>query len=142
MQPIMRLHVDMRSSDGSLSIGEVAARFGIGTHVLRHWEDIGLLEPRRDSAGRRQFDDADVIRVAVIVRSKNAGMSLPQVRALVDGEVADRREVLVAHLQQLDMRMAEMARHREMTVHALECRAHDIMACPRFAASVSDLLTY
>ena len=26
-----------------------------------------------------------------------------------------------------------------MTEHALHCRAHDIVACPRFAAHVADL---
>lgn len=36
--------------------------------------------------------------------------------------------------------MAEMARSREMTQHALDCRAHDIATCPNFAASVSDII--
>jgi hypothetical protein len=27
------------------TIGELAARFGLATHVLRHWEDVGLLSP-------------------------------------------------------------------------------------------------
>ena len=27
------------------SIGELAERFGLETHVLRHWESEGLLEP-------------------------------------------------------------------------------------------------
>ena len=29
------------------TIGELAARFGLATHVLRHWEDMGLLSPAR-----------------------------------------------------------------------------------------------
>jgi hypothetical protein len=36
--------------------------------------------------------------------------------------------------------MAEMARSREMTLHALDCRAHDIATCPNFAAGVTDIL--
>jgi DNA-binding transcriptional MerR regulator len=137
---MMRVHVDMKSSDVSWSIGEVAARFGLATHVLRHWEDVGLLRPDRDAAGRRRFGADDVTRVAVVIRSKAAGMSLDQIDALLDGEVADRHEVLVAHVQDLDRRMADMARSREMTLHALRCRAHDIATCPRFAAAVADIL--
>lgn len=66
------------------SIGEAAARFGLDTHVLRFWEDEGLLRPTRDGAGRRLFSQDDVVRVAVILRNKAAGMSLEQIRVLLD----------------------------------------------------------
>ncbi|HWV26917.1 MAG TPA: MerR family transcriptional regulator, partial [Aeromicrobium sp.] len=46
------------------SIGEVADRFGIATHVLRHWEDMGLLTPQRDTADRRRYVDDDLVRIA------------------------------------------------------------------------------
>jgi DNA-binding transcriptional MerR regulator len=136
----MRVHVDMKSNAASWPIGEIADRFGLGTHVLRHWEDVGLLNPARDAAGRRRFGDAEVTRVAVIVRSKSAGMSLEQIRTLLDGQAADRREVLTAHVQDLDRRMDEMTRSRQMTLHALDCRAHDIATCPNFAAGITDIL--
>ncbi|WP_443137105.1 helix-turn-helix domain-containing protein [Kribbella sp. CCNWLW197] len=31
-------------------IGVLAARFGLATHVLRHWEDEGLLTPAAPNA--------------------------------------------------------------------------------------------
>jgi MerR family transcriptional regulator, copper efflux regulator len=67
------------SSDRTWSVGEVAERFDLPTNVLRHWESVGLLEPARDSAGRRRYGLDDVSRVAAIQRSKAAGMSLDQV---------------------------------------------------------------
>ncbi|GAA2470468.1 hypothetical protein [Terrabacter carboxydivorans] len=36
-------------------------------------------------------------------------------------------------------RARSIERSREMTEHALRCRAHDIVACPRFAQHVADL---
>jgi MerR family copper efflux transcriptional regulator len=138
----MRVHVDMKSNATSWSIGEIADRFGLATHVLRHWEDVGLLNPLRNGAGRRRFGDAEVARVAVIIRSKAAGMSLEQIHTLLDGQAADRREVLTAHVQDLDRRMGEMARSRQMTLHALDCRAHDIATCPNFAAGIADILIH
>jgi MerR family transcriptional regulator, copper efflux regulator len=122
------------------SIGDVAARFGLETHVLRHWESVGLLEPGRDSAGRRKYDEDDVVRIAVVIRSQSAGMSLEQIGVLLDGGNRGRHEVLETHIADLDRRMEEMARSREMTLHALRCRAHDIATCPRFTAWVDDLL--
>jgi DNA-binding transcriptional MerR regulator len=131
----------MKSSARCWSVGELAARFGLATHVLRHWEDVGLLLPERDGAGRRVYGEADLYRVAVIVRSKSAGMSLEQVAVLLDAEAPDRHRVLEAHLADLDRRVAEMQVHREMTEHALRCKAHDIATCPRFAAAVADLVS-
>jgi MerR family copper efflux transcriptional regulator len=123
------------------SIGEVADRFGLETHVLRHWEDMRLLRPARDAAGRRRYGRDDVVRVATVIRSKAAGMSLEQILALLDSGSAGRHQVLEAHLADLDRRMEEMVRSRAMTEHALRCRAHDIAACPRFSAIVEDLVT-
>jgi MerR family transcriptional regulator, copper efflux regulator len=122
------------------SIGDTAARFSLPTHVMRHWEDVGLLDPARDSGGRRRYTDEDVVRVAVIVRSKAAGMTLDQIRVLLDEEAPERHAILESHLDDLDRRMRELERAREMTAHAFECEQHDIATCPRFVETVADLL--
>ncbi len=123
------------------SIGEVADRFGLETHVLRHWEDMRLLAPARDAAGRRRYGRDDVIRVATVIRSKAAGMSLDQILVLLDAGAADRHQVLMGHISDLDRRMEEMRRSRQMTEHAMQCRAHDIATCPGFSAIVEDLIS-
>lgn len=128
------------SSDHPWSVGDVAARFDLPTNVLRHWEAVGLLRPARDDAGRRRYGEDEVVRIAVIQRSKAAGMSLEQIAVLLDDGSAGRHEVLQAHLDDLDRRMQEMRLSREMTEHAMRCRSHDIATCPRFRASVADVL--
>lgn len=122
------------------SIGDTAARFGLPTHVLRHWESVGLLDPERDGGGRRRYADDDVVRVAVIVRSKAAGMSLDQIRVLLDDDAPERHAILQSHLDELDRRMRELESARAMTAHAFECDQHDIATCPNFVATVADLL--
>ncbi|MDQ1124111.1 MerR family transcriptional regulator [Microbacterium trichothecenolyticum] len=123
------------------SIGEAAARFGLDTHVLRYWEDEGLLRPDRDAAGRRRFHDDDSVRIAVILRNKAAGLSLEQIRVLLDEGAPDRHRVLEEHVAELDRRAADIAQARAMTEHALRCRAHDITQCPRFRRHVDDVLS-
>ena len=125
----------------TLSIGEMAARFGLETHVLRHWEDVGLLRPARDSADRRRYDEDDLVRIAVIVRSKAAGMSLEQIVVMLDAGSADRHRVLEEHIADLDRRMEEMRQSKEMAQHAFSCEQHDVTSCPGFRAHVEDLLT-
>lgn len=122
------------------SVGEVAARFGMPTHVLRHWESVGLLAPGRDTGGRRRYDVDDITRVATIQRSRAAGMSLEQIGILLDSEAPGRHTVLEEHIAELDRAMAEMATSRAMTEHALRCRSHDITTCPRFRSHLDDLL--
>jgi DNA-binding transcriptional MerR regulator len=135
------LQVDMKASkpEETWTVGELAARFDLPTHVLRHWETLGLLTPERDASGYRRYGRGDLVRVAVILRNKAAGMSLEQIGVLLDGEAQGRHEVLEAHLRDLAERARSIERSREMTEHALRCRAHDIVACPRFSQHVADL---
>lgn len=122
------------------SVGDVASRFELPTNVLRHWESVGLLTPPRDAGGRRRYGEDEVVRIAVIQRSKAAGMTLEQIAVLLDDSARGRHEVLQQHLDDIDRRMEEMRRSREMTEHAMGCRAHDIATCPRFRAGVDDVL--
>ncbi|HZU93378.1 MAG TPA: MerR family transcriptional regulator [Microbacterium sp.] len=131
----------MKSSpENPWSVGDVAARFDLPTNVLRHWETVGLLRPERDAAGRRRYGEDDVVRIAVIQRSKAAGMTLEQIGVLLDDGSAGRHQVLQAHLDDLDRRMDEMRRSKAMTEHAMRCSAHDIAMCPKFRQGVADVL--
>ena len=132
----------MKSSRNEVrwSVGELAHRFELPTHVLRHWESVGLLAPERDSAGRRRYREDDAYRVAAIVSSKAAGMSLDQIRSLLVSDAPGRHRILEDHLADLAERMAEMERSRYLTEHAMGCRAHDIATCPGFRSHVADLV--
>ena len=128
------------STDDNWSISDLASRFDLPTHVLRHWESLGLMTPERDASGYRRYGRQDLVRVAIILRNQAAGMSLEQIGMLLDAEASGRHDVLEAHLRDLDERARSIERSRAMTEHALRCRAHDIAACPRFAAFVDDLI--
>lgn len=132
----------MKSSAMKLmSIGDVAREMGLPTNVLRHWEAEGLLSPERDAADRRLYSEDQIVRIAVIQRSKSAGMTLAQIGVMLDDGAAERHQVLQRHLDDIDRRMEDMRRSREMTEHAMNCRSHDIATCPRFRAGVADVMT-
>ena len=114
------------------SIGELTARFGLAPHVLRHWEDEGLLSPARRVAGRRVYGAAHVTRVADILLGKEAGFSLDQLRELFTApDRARRREVLTAQLAQVRERIARLTLAQTLLEHGLRCRHEDYQACPR-----------
>jgi MerR family transcriptional regulator, copper efflux regulator len=115
------------------AIGELAARFGVAAHVLRPWEDMGLLSPARRAAGRRVYGPAHVTRVAEILIGKDAGFSLDQLRELFAAPDQDRRrEVLRAQLAQVRERIARLTLSQTLLEHGLRCRHEDYQACPRF----------
>lgn len=118
----------------------MAGQFGLATSVLRHWEDVGLVRPGRDAAGRRRYGEDDIARLAAVIRSKDAGMSLEQVAVLLDGSSHERHELLQAHVVELDRQVAALQRARAMTEHAFSCRAHDLTTCRGFRQTVADLL--
>lgn len=118
------------------AIGELAARFGLATHVLRHWEDMGLLSPAR-RAGRRVYGPAHMTRVAEIMAGKDAGFSLEQLRELFAAPDRDRRrEVLRAQLAQVRQRIARLTLSQTLLQHGLRCQHPDYQSCPRFQAMV------
>ncbi|WP_344004419.1 MerR family transcriptional regulator [Streptomyces thermocarboxydovorans] len=105
-----------------MSIGALAERFGLATHVLRHWEAMGLLTPVRDAAGRRRYGSADLTRVAVILRAKEAGLSLRSIRSLTAaGDPARRRDILSAEAEALRSRIAAAQASLDLIECALGC---------------------
>jgi MerR family copper efflux transcriptional regulator len=136
----IEVNMKVLSRAESWTIGDLAGKVGVPTHVLRHWESLGLLEPQRDASGYRRYGRDDLVRVVAIQRNKAAGMTLEQIGVLLDSGAAGRHEVLTAHLKDIEDRMQALERSRAMTEHALACRAHDVAACPRFASTVADLV--
>ncbi|CAL9374841.1 helix-turn-helix domain-containing protein [Streptomyces griseomycini] len=133
----------MRSSEpnGTLGIGALAERFGLAPHVLRYWESVGLLSPARDTAGRRVYGAGDVVRVAVVLRGKRAGLSLDAIRALATGGPADRRAVLRREAEELRARVAAARDSLALVECALRCDREDMTGCRHFRAVVGDTTT-
>jgi PAS domain S-box-containing protein len=60
-----------------MRVGELARRTGVGVSTLRAWERrFQFLDPRRTSAGHRLYEEADVERVAAVVRLVAEGMTV------------------------------------------------------------------
>lgn len=68
-----------------MRIGELAAVAGTTTKTLRFYEEAGLLCPTgRTPAGYRQYDRAAVHRLDFIRRGRAAGLTLAQIREILD----------------------------------------------------------
>lgn len=130
--------MDTSATNGGMSIGQLAVKFGLATHVLRHWETVGLLTPATRVNGRRRYRQEHVDRVAMIMRGKEAGLSLSDIRSMLDApDVTSRRVVLTRHLESLEDRIVQAQTAKAMVEHALRCTADDFTRCPNFLRIVS-----
>lgn len=65
-------------------IGELAERAGTSARTLRYYEEQGLVRPRRDANGYRQYDDAELRVVHEIRVLLGAGFGLEDIRPFVE----------------------------------------------------------
>jgi DNA-binding transcriptional MerR regulator len=65
------------------SISDLARDFGVTLRTIRFYEEQGLIEPER--AGRqRVFTRRDRARLKLILRGKRIGLSLQEIREILD----------------------------------------------------------
>ena len=111
----------------TLTIGELAREFDLTTRAIRFYEDCGLLAPQR--VGRnRVYTARDRTRLKLTLRGKRLGLTLAEVKELVDMYESPRDTlpqlkkflvVLATHRAQLEQQMADL----HITLD--EVRAHE-----------------
>ena len=114
------------------TVGELAEELGVTTRTLRFYEAEGLIAPAR-SGSSRVYDHRDRTRLRLILRGKRFGMSLSEIREIVDmydGAASSERkqlEILLDRLGEiatdLRARQQDLARTlAEVTDVAEQCR--------------------
>ena len=76
MQPIEK-------ERGEFSIGELASEFDVTPRAIRFYEDHGLLAPAR-AGQRRIYSPRDRTRLKLTLRGKRLGLTLSEIRELID----------------------------------------------------------
>ena len=94
-------------SNGSLTIGEVAAATGYRTSAIRYYEDAGILPKADRVSGQRRYDRDAIDRLTLIRFCSRLGMSLADVRGLLatprgNGAKAFWRQLVDAKLDEIN----------------------------------------
>ena len=100
------------------SIGELAREFDVTPRAIRFYEDQGLLAPKRQGQ-RRVYAARDRTRLKLTLRGKRLGLTLSEVRDLLDMYEPGRDE-----RPQLERFLAVLENHRA----SLEQQRTDIEA--------------
>jgi MerR family transcriptional regulator, light-induced transcriptional regulator len=81
---------EQRGSEARHPIGVVVERTGLKADVLRVWERrYGVVQPRRDTGGRRLYSDADIERLRLLGKATVSGRSIGQVAGLTTEALAE-----------------------------------------------------
>lgn len=75
---------DLPKKSASLTIGQVAARAGVGVETVRFYEREGILSPPpRRASGYREFPLEAVERIRFTRRAKGLGFSLTEIKDML-----------------------------------------------------------
>ncbi len=89
------------------SIGELAKLANVSPRTLRHYEQLGLLVPKRANNNYRYYDEACAKRLSYIVVMRSCGMPLQKIKDLLTGNMSIS-DALDAHLYNLCDKQAQL----------------------------------
>src|SRR5437588_350412 len=93
-----------------LSIGDFSRMTYLSVKALRHYHDVGVLEPAEidTSTGYRFYLPSQVGLAQMIRRLRDLGMPLDEVRTIMQAPDASTRDAtLIAHLQRMEDQLAQ-----------------------------------
>lgn len=125
-------------------IGEAARQSSVKVPTIRYYEQIGLLPaPPRSQGNRRQYDAADLRRLAFIRHARELGFEIEAIRALLalqdhpDQSCAAADRIARARLAEVEQRItslvalkAELQRMVTSCAHGTvdQCRVIEVLA--------------
>ncbi len=130
--------IDTLAEAEPFAIGEAAARSGVSVKMVRHYEALGLLPAvARTDAGYRMYTTREVHTLRFIRRARDLGFSMAEIAELLKlwqnrrRASADVKRIAMAHVADLDRRLAELtAMRRTLETLAACCHGDDRPDCP------------
>ena len=121
-----------------LKRGEVARHTGCNSETIRYYEKIGLLSaPPRNPNGYRVYDDILVRRLRFILRGRELGFTIEEIRGLLEladcggqscSEVQARTE---HHLSEVRAKITDLRRIATILARtAAQCADNEAPGCP------------
>jgi MerR family transcriptional regulator, mercuric resistance operon regulatory protein len=123
----------------SLTIGQLAAKGGVGVETVRFYQRKGLLKEPSRQGGIRRYGVEDIRRLHFIKRAQAAGFTLAEIDELLQLEAGrDRgrvRELSAQRIAALDATIADLVQARNALQRlATACAQGDKGPCPILAS--------
>ena len=108
-----------------VTIGELAKELHLNPKTIRYYEEVGLLsKPRRSESGYRLYSKYEADRLRLVRRAKILGLSLAEIKELVEYAVDGRCNTLEqrlfslveAKLSKIDQKIQDLVTFRDELV--------------------------
>jgi len=116
-----RLTAKLTDVDVLIGIGEFSKMTYLSVKALRHYHEVGLLEPADidPATGYRRYSTAQVATAQAIRRFRDLEMPIDEVRVvLATDDPAERNRAIIAHLERMQRQLDE-TRSAVDSLHAL-----------------------
>ena len=129
--------------DETLTIGQLAQRFGLKASAIRYYERVGVGPPPPGVRGQRRYDEPAIKRLEVLEVAKRAGFSLDEARLMLERSDAGTpafeslRELAERKLPEVEALIARAQAMRTWLLTATDCSCTTFDACRLFAAEDS-----
>src|SRR5215510_16110974 len=128
-------------TDRTYTISQLAREFEVTPRALRFYEDKGLLTPRRDGMNR-VYSHRDRGRLQLILRGKRVGLSLLEIKEILDLYKVDQRAQAQTMLKRFKARVVALEEQRHDVdaaidmLHGYMKAAEDYLAKPASPAAM------
>lgn len=120
-------------TERTYTISQLAREFEVTPRALRFYEDKGLLTPRREGMNR-VYSHRDRARLQLILRGKRVGLSLIEIKEILDLYKVDQRAQAQTALKRYKARIVALEAQREDVDAAIETLASGISQLEAFLA--------
>lgn len=111
-------------SERHYTVQELAGLSGVSTRTLHYYDEIGLLVPVRRENNYRSYGEAEVDRLQQILLYREIGVSLSDIKGILDDPAFDEKAALQTHL-------AGLKAQRERIAHLIESVENTLTAKER-----------
>jgi MerR family transcriptional regulator, redox-sensitive transcriptional activator SoxR len=124
-----------------LMIGDLARQAGVATSALRYYEKAGLLPAPARASKRRQYDPGVLGRIRIILLARDAGFSISETRAFLNGFPVGTRPALrwramaKRKLGELDELTARIRQMKSILDVSFDCECRLLEDCERLIAA-------
>lgn len=104
-----------------LTISRLAAQFGLSRSTLLYYDSIGLLSPgSRSAKGYRYYSDREARRLRKICLYRKVGLSLGEIREILDGTQERISIILEERLEELNREVTELREQQRLILKILK----------------------
>jgi DNA-binding transcriptional MerR regulator len=120
-------------AERTYTISQLAREYEVTPRALRFYEDKGLLTPRREGMNR-VYSHRDRARLQLILRGKRVGLSLIEIKEILDLYQVDQRAQAQTALKRYKARIVALEAQREDVDAAIETLTTHIRQVEAFLA--------